>query len=673
MLLYPTIALLLAGVFTTGPLPVQAAYPQDSICAGFDDSQCQAVTTLTSLQSISQRDVAANLTIMDAIFLNFDMTPTLFQPKGYTRESVAQVGQVLYLGYKSLHIDLYWNENGRYWQLCPFMLGSEGTTKTTTANDTDGVLETDEQTLNGVTCSNVGLQDLLDQIYGYIAATPSDFVMSVLHCYLRLHSLGTPLSTDTQSQPKAQQAELSSLMYNTFGSALYTPMDLMHDRESGHTYAQSSQILDLDKGFPLSSRFLFEENKRIFISAENYTLRADTSYPGSFLDNDKDRLFVRLDPESNETDVNRATGGVSYIERAVVYTNSTDEPACLSLSSSDFIGNLTEMATSSAYAFDDPDAIAPSGVGNKWVFIADSDDAPFTQSSIASYITCGYLPVVSSPLAAQNLSNLVTLANSAIWSWAPDQPAPLDTPVWEPTLQSVDNNHDTRLYRCAVLDEAGWRVSNCYNKFPTLCRLVLPTQYATLTDSNDNNDDDDGAEVMDQTLLYTWVFGANSSYFDAPASCPPSHTVTTTLANGTTITAEYPVEFGVPSSALQDTSVRIQLAAANGIVSSDSGNTDSGSSNGNGTIPYPIWIDLNSLQISDCWVVGGPDAKCPYNPSRWNRNKVALLSIAVTITFFLLVLIAFLQTGMIPVRHNEKGFRKLINKFTESQYEGVPA
>lgn len=620
--------------------PSDASYSSDSICHSLSTSQCEALTTLTSLQSISQRDVAGNLTILDAIFLSLDMKTTFFEPQGYTQETLNQVSEVLFLGYKSLHVDLYWNEQGRYWQLCPFILGSSGTVLST-----DATSERNEQTLGNITCSDIALKALLDQYYSYISSTSSDFVTSVLHFYIRLHSLGTPPAAGSQASLKKNTQQLGQIVFNAFGSVLYTPEDLKTDRENGNAYSQSYQIRDDTSGFPLSSQFLIQANKRIFVTAQNYSLAPDTSYPSSFLKKDEEKLFVKLSSDLDLLEINTANGDMPYVGMSIVYTDDTDLPTCLNLSTTEFIENINELASATNISDIDTSVLAPAGLGGQWVFIADTPDNPFTVSTISAYITCGFIPLVSAPINAHNITNLVPLANSAIWSWAPDEPTS-EGKAAASSKGAADSNDDTRRFRCAVMDTDGWRVANCYDEYPTLCSLVLPT---TLKSSGSMT----AEEELDQGLIYVWIFGANSSYFDAPDSCPDYHTVTTEI-DGENFTETFPVKFGIPESALQDTSVRIQLAE-------------------NGTISFPIWIDLNSLQISDCWTVGGPDAKCLYNPSQWNRNKVALLSIAVTITFFLLVVIVFLKSQKLPVRHNENRFKRLINKSTESQYEGVPA
>lgn len=621
--------------------PAHSAAPlierSDTICAPLTREQCQAVTALTALQTISQRDVAQNMTILDVIYLSLDMTTAVFQEQGYTHKSIDLISQILFLGFKSIHIDLYWNEQDRYWQLCPFIMGSEGTVLAPPGTSP----EPNMQTLNNITCSTTSFKNILDQYFSYISASSSSFVTSVLHFYIRLHSLGTPPASPMALKPlKKQSQQLSWLMNDIFGSSLYTPENLINDRQNGRTYAQSSRIEDPVNGFPLSSDFL-QDNFRIFVSVQNFSMRADTTYPLNFLKHDAQFLFMQPDSHhSFSKDVlgNFANSGM-IVDPTIVFTNTTEEPTCRDMTPKEFIGNLTAIAASANSKGSppppiNPSTLAPGGLVGKWYLVADTHNFPFTPSSISSYISCGLIPLVSAPISADNISSLIPLANSAIWSWAPDQPLPAsDQPSNSPTVN-----------RCAVLDVYGWRVANCYDVYPTLCSFLPLDPSEPYSPQHDN-------QTLDQTLLYSWVFGRPSTYYDAESSCPRSAPISSPDGS---FQRSLPLQFATPGSALQDTSVRLQLAA-------------------NGSVPYPIWIDLNSISISDCWVSGGPLAACPYDPDHWNRNKVALLSVAVTITFFLLVVIFFLQITKIPVRHNERRWKRLVSKFTESQYEGVPS
>lgn len=631
-------------------------YSRDSICSGLTSSQCQSITTLTSLQAISQRDVAYNKTVLDVMYLGLDLTSTLFELQGYTETTIKLVSQVLFLGYKSVHMDLYWNEEDSTWQLCPFIMDTSG--KKAGAPFTE--------TRNNVTCdSSVTLQDVLQECYSYISATSSAFVMSVLHFGFRLHSLGTPQSSTSSSTLPLNQ-HLSWVLFDTFGTALYTPVNLLNDRQNGHTYTHSSGIPNSETGFPIVYRFLMIEKKRLLVSVNNATLATNSSYSTSYLKQDADDLFLSASSQNDagfpellaesksDADLSLLLN-TSLVGGSTSYTTETiDEPTCLSLTPSEFIRNLTFSSSNNTNNNSDDvtELSASARQYGQWAFVVDTISTPFTLSSISSFITCGYIPIVSAPVNVNNISSLVPLANSAIWSWAPDQPT---IPSSSNDTGSSNNNNNNNSsddddiaanYRCTVLDESGWRVEDCNKEYPTLCSFIVPSS---------------ASQDLAQSLAYTWVFGEPSKFSNVESSCSFTYNVTSLLSSrdiniSTSSLADVnlPLQFSIPQSALQDTSVRIQLAS-------------------NDSIGYPIWIDLNSMAVSDCWVTGGPDANCPYNPAQWNRNKVALLSIAVTVTFFLLVVIGLLQLAKLPIRHNETRWKKLINKHTESQYEGVPA
>jgi hypothetical protein len=135
---------------------------------------------------------------------------------------------------------------------------------------------------------------------------------------------------------------------------------------------------------------------------------------------------------------------------------------------------------------------------------------------------------------------------------------------------------------------------------------------------------------------FDWLITADfSDYFGSEALCPDGYVFTT------------------PQTALENGAVKLTLAH------------NSGSSS--------AWIDLNSIAVSNCWVTGGPSSQCPYLQTSYNRNTWTLLGVAV---FFCLLLIAFmiiLSFIKLPLHTNQGKWRRLVNKFAETEYEGVPS
>lgn len=504
-----------------------------SICNTLTSTQCSAITTLSSLQTISQRDATRNQTILDVVYVGLDLNL-----------ADIRIAEAVLLGFKSLWLDLYWDEESLTW---------------------DGI-------------------DTLTTISDIVSSTGSRFAANVLHLFVRLHSKNLSESTiSNRGRQVSRNKRLSTIISDTFGTAVYTPEDLEKDRKNGKTYSQSSAIPDSVSGFPLVSHFLEDLNKRVLITASNASLSWQSSYSTETLQEDTGSLFLinyGTRPFSDSLSTKSLDANISQI------SNNSQGPSCLRT------------------------RVIPPPHPNHFDIVLDSEDDVFTTSSIADYIACGEVPMIKYSVE-KNISELVPLANSAIWSWEPSQPN-----------TTVNDN------RCAVMDQDGWRVANCSEKHPTLCSYVIP-------------EDDSISVSRKRELLYSFKFGDVSTYHDAVNSCPSE-------SEGLSM------KFGLPASAVEDTSVHFTIENST-------------------EVDYPVWIDFNSIAVRDCWVAGGPNAKCPYDPRDWSRNKVALLTVAVTISFFVIVMIFFLNWQQLPVRQNEKKWKKIVKKFRDHQYEGVPA
>jgi hypothetical protein len=182
---------------------------------------------------------------------------------------------------------------------------------------------------------------------------------------------------------------------------------------------------------------------------------------------------------------------------------------------------------------------------------------------------------------------------------------------YEPATVNGSSTNKPTAYQCAQLFSDGWHVANCYEQRPVLCRPI--------------------------NVTYEWIIGERSaSYFTAASACP----------QGT--------HFSVPVTPLENTAARLTVSNSNNVT-------------------FPVWIDLNSIAVTSCWVTGGPFSTCPYQRASSNRNGVGLLAVACAVSFLLIVLMILLTFRKIPLRRNQARWRRLVNKFAETDYEGVPA
>ncbi|VVT55645.1 uncharacterized protein SAPINGB_P004678 [Magnusiomyces paraingens] len=632
---------------------------QNTICETLTQEQCKNVTSLTSIQSISQRDAQLNISITGLLYMAFDLNSAYFDSKGYTQDTIQDVPQILFLGFTSLDLDLYWNERLARWQLCPFDISQDNLTQ-----NSDGTVSQQNLTIR-CSAEYISPDDLLEQYDRFLKSTNNDLTTSFLRLHLRLHSLDqTTSSTKFKSPSKSQH--LAHIISNHFTKTeLYTLSDLESNRKSSLTYGLYGIKPDSEYGFPKVFQFLLVQGRRIIVSFTNMDISSDSTYDDKTLTTDSDTLF-------NTTYVSpRNVSGFSnmpysmylsdYMVTAILSMDYFPPTDCYNtVSWEDFrndmmyyTGNMTRIVESQL-----------SIENNTFrVEVVDSEEHPFNQTTVAQYISCGFVPKFTAPIA--NLSSLVSIVNAAIWSWRPNQP---NVPSWVPSADGlglgsygtytqlverveyqrahnlsplssgyVDVNKTTA-WRCAVLDETGWRNANCFDHYPVLCGAEIAQPQMFTQNNLENEEEVESLSTSELTgLVYTWSFGENTSYFNAVNACPYSNH-----------------SFTLPHSNLQDTSVRLALAQ-------------------NGTIPFPIWIDFNSINAKDCWVSGGPLATCPYTPNTWTRSQVVLISVVSMVIALILIAVYLLSKDKTPVRHSEGKFKKIIVKFNQNQYHGVPS
>lgn len=246
-----------------------------------------------------------------------------------------------------------------------------------------------------------------------------------------------------------------------------------------------------------------------------------------------------------------------------------------------------------------------------WRFLESS----FTPPDIKQYTDMGYNPIITNEYSAQNFSDIYPLLNATIlWSWRPNQPKSAST---------NETTHGQQLvaYNCAALHytpsnfSASWEVENCYAKHKGLCKH--------------------------QSERYVWVTSKNhdtSFKFDGLNSrkCPDNY------------------HFSLPKTPLEQLAVTQYLR---NISSEDA---------------Y-FWIDLNSIYVNDCWVIGGPDASCPYQRVVSKRNFVSMFTPITVCSLVILCIMLYLNLLRVPIHNNRKSWRRIVNEVSKSDVDGVPS
>ncbi|ODV93852.1 hypothetical protein PACTADRAFT_51600 [Pachysolen tannophilus NRRL Y-2460] len=182
--------------------------------------------------------------------------------------------------------------------------------------------------------------------------------------------------------------------------------------------------------------------------------------------------------------------------------------------------------------------------------------------------------------------------------------------VNQPTIGTgTDEDED---YTCALFDSTGgWRVGSCSEQYPIACKN---------TSTN-----------------FEWIIAnISKDYFSAGDYCPA----------GTV--------FDTPRNALDNLALMKTLNLEDDDVSD-------------------VWIDLNCINVENCWVTGGPEASCPYADIITKKLLVEMITPASVVSFVLLILTILAKFDNVPIQSNRRHWKKLINEYSKDEYEGVPS
>ncbi|KAK2752177.1 hypothetical protein FQN55_008067 [Onygenales sp. PD_40] len=292
--------------------------------------------------------------------------------------------------------------------------------------------------------------------------------------------------------------------------------------------------------------------------------------------------------------------------------NSDDEHifARGSLSSSIKITTSDEDGTLDSGCLYNPNS---TDLGDSWAqsIVTQQDPDDDIHSLCTELMSCGISPMINSTLhnktADQDINLYRNATVSSVWSWAPGQPDPED---------SSTLSH----YRCALADislRGHWRSAGCSEELYGACRIGNQPYGWTLTTER-------------------------AEYADVGGYCPENSTL------------------AVPRTGLENTYLYHYL------LSQDKDKLDP---DGGDESEHSVWLDLNSLDVSTCWVSGGPGAQCPYEV---DENAVQRRAVLVPTVAAIIVLIITALTVFVKCSSNRRNSRR--TRVIEGwEYEGVPS
>ena len=280
----------------------------------------------------------------------------------------------------------------------------------------------------------------------------------------------------------------------------------------------------------------------------------------------------------------------------------------------DSTGHLTE----GCFYHSDDTKVATS-TNTSWALTEINNVNPDILSTLAQNMTaCGISPVLNMSLGnspvQQEVSSYVNFVQSAVFGWAPGEPA------------NASSNKNNRELRCATLDSTAayqgrWRVEVCQKSLRAACRIVGQP--------------------------YGWQLSTfNVPYGAAPDACPEGSF------------------FDLPRTGLENMYLYQQVLNYTTPTSSFNCDTDCKD------VLNGIWINFNSLDQPNCWVIEGPNATCPYSnfQAEQQQRNILIPTIAAIIILILSVLTLVVKCNQ--NRRNGKARRRGENGW---EYEGIPS
>ncbi|KAI1979661.1 Maintenance of telomere capping protein 6 [Ophidiomyces ophidiicola] len=595
-----------------------------------------------STVQLSQRDVSLRVPINFVTQPAVSLSAACFGKKVYDENAATRcVSNLLSVGYRRLHVDLYWAVSRKQWSLCPVtipiditsspssILASSSTSSTSVrdrkpratgfaadeihhgretseefltrrakAPITKSPLGTELYQLGPFSCSTkVDIATVTRVVSDYFDKTQDTLNAQMVHIILNAHAASSFENPEAPAPaPKADQLptfqdSLKPTLDTILATYLYTPPELSSERGN----LNRSWYTVLPSMRPLTGYFSTQGKPGSFLETQD-------GWPNEgFLELSKaQRLLLgwgTVDPQMKAykfDDSNHTIFPSNSISTSLQFKANDAENSRINCLCND---NITDIAT-----------ITPWGLA----------DIPYTESLsqlslfASKIVDCGISPLVNYTIfnvtADEDIEPYRNVSLSSTWSWTEGEP-----------LYSMDGA-TVDAYRCSVMDlslSGRWRASGCTDKLFSACRI--------------------GDSPFEWTLSKK-----PEPYLTAGYTCPENSS------------------FSVPRTALENTYLYRRL------VQQPKSLIDPSSEEPN---KYSIWIDLNSFDVPRCWVTGGPKAQCPYevdvNAAR--RRNILVPSIAAIIILIITALTLFVKCN--ANRSNSRRTR-VIGGW---EYEGVPS
>lgn len=458
---------------------------------------------------------------------------------------------------------------------------------------------------------DLDLYSLSEVLVGYFEATASQLLVYTTYLVLNLHAAGS--DAEPSKPAKAVTGKnIPSTDSERAGSFL-------HDVLRQYLYTPTQLAKDRSN----LNESWYEVDEDYMPIVEYYTIHTDEAGKQSTPDGWPSAKYVQLAKgdriiiEYGSVDPQLAEFNITQDENAIF------PPGYLT---SDVNINATTNGTLTSGCLYKADATGVSQANSSWALsnkvpVPDGLSIDETMGSLTNVISdmtaCGISPMLNNTLFDQtadtNVEHYRNVSLSTGWAWAIGEPEGAETGGGTGDTPSFD--------RCAIMDlssEGHWRATNCSETRRGACRIG--------------------------NSPFSWtISNATADYYNVSDTCPPGS------------------NFAVPRTGLENTYLyKYLLTQPETTINPAS--TDA--------ILREIYIDFNAIDVTSCWVSGGPEAKCPYSadPQQLEHRTVLVAAIAGIVIVIITALTLFVKCN--ANRRNSRRRKRVIEGW---EYEGVPS
>ncbi|KAJ5281783.1 hypothetical protein N7478_007155 [Penicillium angulare] len=615
---------------------MSVSYDSDAL---IDDATLLAVL-------LSERDVAAQIPINFVTNPSVSLSAACFGNGLYDKDDAAKcISNLLSVGYRRLILDIYWSVSRRTWTFCPVevpakadvtvsaytsTISSSSATSTVTSVETDLASSTTtsdaaDATITGYVdshgdtvyeigpyrcTSGLHLSSLVDVLSGFFQDTKSDLETYTTWLVVNLHAAG---SSSTPTEPASAVTGDDLPKTDTERPGSYLGLEL-------EDYIYTPSQLAKDRSDLNASWYEVETSYMPIV--EYYTINRDAEGRQSTPDGwpsakyiqlaKSDRIMVEygsVDPQLADYDIDKDTNLIftpDYMTNGVKISVAGN-------------GTLTSGC------FYEPEATAVSQANSSWATsripvlggVSTESTLDYMVDAIASMTACGMSPMLNDTLfgetADSSLEYYRNVSLSSGWAWALGEPHGAGT--------GGGTDGEPAFDRCSIMNlslEGRWGATNCSEVRRGACRVGnSPFKWNLTTQS--------------------------ANYYEISDYCPPGSSL------------------AVPRTGLEN------LYLYKYLLTEDSSVLDPTSMD---PAYREVYLDFNSIDITSCWVTGGPDVTCPYasNPQQLERKTVLVSVVAAVVICVIAALTTFIKCN--TNRRNSRRRKRVIEGW---EYEGVPS